>query len=79
MSAWKCRFSLNALEKWRKNKQTLKQNKKINAQPIFFNKTWTCNYLLTEVWGESVYFVCGEQIAVSESSHEAKHDKYMLG
>lgn len=30
-------------------KQTLRQNKKINAQPIFFNKTWTCNYLLTEV------------------------------
>lgn len=60
-------------------KKTLKQNKRLMHNLYFFNKTWTCNYLLTEVWGESMCFVCGEQIAVSESSQETKHDKYMLG
>lgn len=30
-------------------KKTLKQNKRLMHNLYFFNKTWTCNYLLTEV------------------------------
>ncbi|MBN3302039.1 PLCZ1 phosphodiesterase, partial [Amia calva] len=47
---------------------------------IVFNKTWTSEYLFTEVKGKAVCFVCGEQIAVLKDynlnrHYETKHAK----